>query len=240
MKIVLKLTLLAALVGLAAWVLKTRRPRAEAISPAVHSAHAEELAPLEAPSAARPSSEPTRTVPESEDPHSPAQTTALAPARSILEATVVDPLGQPLSGIRLVSLETPERTSEASGADGSLRFEYVWPHATRRQRLELQLRGESCAWHHLSVDDGPDLRSDEPVFLGRIVLHPGGALRGRVVDPRGMALGGVQVYATAPLEEFSEDELSRLRALGRMRWPGFGTSVIPRAKTQVDRISSRT
>ncbi|HET6202035.1 MAG TPA: carboxypeptidase-like regulatory domain-containing protein [Planctomycetota bacterium] len=120
----------------------------------------------------------------------------LEPALATLEARIVDTFGSPLPSARLRS----GRNEAFSGADGLvlLRLSPPRPGSTKwNLRLEASLLGYATRFL------GAELVAGETTRLGDVVLHPGGTVVGRVVDPSNHGLPNISTWTTeATLSDF--------------------------------------
>ena len=150
-----------------------------------------ELANEESPALAAPH-EPSEPR-ERESAAAAAPTTAPTATRVAIHLRLVDPLGVPVGGVRgqLRGLEEPP---VSSAADGRARFPLAWPSradAPHDGSLTIDLDGPGIASRSVSVQ----VPRAQDVYLGDVVVEPGGIIEGQVVDSAGNAVIGAQVHA---------------------------------------------
>lgn len=133
-------------------------------------------------------------------------------AVSAVVATIVDVTGNPLAGIGLRELteEGPGQPA-LSRADGSVELALEIEESEQRVRLEAYASGFASHGERLRISSG------ETVNLGTIVLEPGGAASGRVIDAQGAGIPGARVT-------FGEFNLPK-RELESLRFEGSPASV---------------
>ncbi len=139
-----------------------------------------------------------------------------SPAR--VEARVVDTAGVPLSGVELRRLDAPGPTAR-SAKDGHVALSLELGERPRAIALEFRSPG------YASRGEKPVLAAGGAVHLGTLVLEPGGAVSGRVLDASGKGIDNARV-AFEPATESS-------RALEARRIPGGFTSV-PMTRTDAN------
>ena len=136
-----------------------------------------------------------------------------APAR--VEARVVDAAGRALEGVELRRLDGPGPVA-LSAPDGQIALSVEVDDQPRGIPLEFRLR------HHASHGATPVLLSGQVATLGTVVLGPGGAVSGRVVDVAGKGVAGATVVYQAAIE--TSLELEKKRVAG-------GFESVPSART---------
>ena len=129
------------------------------------------------------------------EPATPAEAIARVVGRCI------DPAGRSLADVTVEAPARDGRPRARSGPDG--RFELVFPWGAARAHDDLTFSGAGLATRpERTTIEGPGVHA-----LGDVVLEPGGALVGRVVDASGAPLPGARVQAWREAEEASRAEL---------------------------------
>lgn len=113
----------------------------------------------------------------------------------------IDPAGRPLADVAVEIAARDGRPRARSGSDG--RFELAFPWSATRTRDDLTFSRSGLATRpERTTIDGPGVHA-----LGDVVLEPGGALVGRVVDASGAPLAGARLRTWREPEEESRAEL---------------------------------
>ncbi len=179
-------------------------------------------APASAPASRRaPEGAPATAVHEEPEPDAEP---GLAP--TLVSARVVDENGAPLRGALLRSeLGGP---GARSGSDGRVELSVLLPAQPASMSFELHAPGRASHGERIAA------RAGEPVFLGTVVLGPGGAVAGRVLDVNGQPIEGARIsvaevelperelrqrrmtadFSSVPMTETGRDGAFQLQGLG--------------------------
>jgi len=129
--------------------------------------------------------------------------------RALLAGRFVDADGAPVAGVAVADPVDGARVR--SGSDGRFEFSFALRSSKRSDRKMLAITRSGFASRETEVV----VRADETVHLGDVVLEPGGALSGRVVDPLGNPVTGAKV--TCSLNDLLPDDDGQRRKNGPMR-----------------------
>jgi len=111
-----------------------------------------------------------------------------SPAPTVVQARVVDAAGNALRGVELrLRGGSGDEPVARTGADGRVELEVPLAEGEKSFLLELRSHGFGSRGEQVVAHAG------ETVFLGTIVLHPGGAVSGRVVDADGAPIEGARI-----------------------------------------------
>ena len=159
----------------------------------------------------------------------PAPAAAAPPSRFTVVGRCVDEQGRALPGARLVATNVRERPTALAAGDGRVVLELDWPLVvTEANPRWLMLEANADRRILLPRQERmPDARP-ETVALGDLVLGPGGALAGLVVEADGKPAAKAHVYLVRGALPASAETEERRRVTGA----GFaGLEVGPRTAT---------
>jgi RNA polymerase sigma-70 factor (ECF subfamily) len=163
---------------------------------------------------------PTDPLPVAVSPEAPG-----LPPPGVVVATLVDPRGRGLANasLREVDWDGPKSVA-AADAQGGIRLALDVGAEGRTVHVEARRSGFASHAEHFQ------LQPDQTVDLGRIVLVPGGAIAGRVVDPSGRPVAGA-IVTTGEVDLRVDMESARVLRT----WHGTGREIsIPRELTAED------
>ncbi len=142
---------------------------------------------------------------------------AVEPSGWIVEARAVDESLRPIRGavLRLGS----RGTSEPSGPDGHIRV-LLDPEHNRPGRYGARITHPAFATRRPTAEL---VEGEQRVWLGDLVLQPGGSVRGRVFGPDGAPLPGARVKVAEPRESSGDGDEMRRR--GPRHWERYPEAV---------------
>lgn len=132
---------------------------------------------------------------------------------ALFAGRIMDQSGKPIAGVNLYVEERPLLLSQdgnflydesqfpsligATGSDGRFKVTFGLKSSAKHQQLSLMARKE---WHATKRWKAV-AKAGETVFLGDIVMDPGGAVSGRIVDTSGNALAGAEIRCTGTADD---------------------------------------
>jgi len=226
-KLVLSFILLAALAGGAAFL--WLRPAAPAPLPLEPEQAA--AVPLETPrdmpvdaesalASEAPGSERTR-VPKEAKPSPPPGEPAAQQSETLVIAHIVDENLRPIANAWLRPKDDNRAQKNGAspdeartGADGVATLH--WKGGVSGQPLHFSAGAERYA----TIFPNGTLKAGETLHLGDLTLHPGGSVRGRVVDSEQHPVAGAEVVVADEHEVWGTNDLEQLRSRGPSTWLG--------------------